>query len=301
MDVDERSQASDGQAPRKPPLAPGLHIVATPIGNLGDITLRALSTLAACDAILCEDTRLSARLLSRYGITTKLSPYHDHNAAKLRPQILERLQQGACLALISDAGMPLISDPGFKLVREAIDGGVHVEVIPGVSASLTALALSGLPTDRFMFCGFLPPKQGERRRAIAAVEEIKATLIFFESPNRIVETLHDLATALPHRLLAVSRELTKLHEETLRGSAADVLAVLEQRPVVKGEITLVVGPPPELEALASQADIDRALREAAQTLSSSQAAAEVARNCGIGKKAAYSRLLELRAIDSDQG
>lgn len=278
--------------------ASGLHVVATPIGNLGDVTLRALATLAGCDGILCEDTRMSARLLTRYGIDTKLSPYHDHNAAKLRPAILEKLEQGACLALISDAGMPLVSDPGYKLVREAISCGIAVHVVPGASATLTALALSGLPSDRFMFCGFLPPKAGERRRVLEETLKVDATLIFFESPNRIVEALRELA-GMTSRDVAVCRELTKLHEETLRGGAAEVAAALDQRAAVRGEITLVVGPAAADEVRASEADIDASLLAAARDLPPSQAAAEIARTYKISRKQAFDRLLALRAIKAD--
>ncbi len=179
------------------PLAPGLHVVATPIGNLGDVTIRALSTLAAAETVLCEDTRTSGKLMERFSIRTKLSPYHEHNAQKVRPQILERLSQGAAIALISDAGMPLVSDPGYRLVKEAVEQGIPVTACPGPSAVLTGLALSGLPTDRFLFAGFVPQKQGERKRLFEEFAKLKATLIFFESPHRIVETLHDIGAALP--------------------------------------------------------------------------------------------------------
>ena len=210
---------------------------------MGDVTLRALSTLAAADLVLCEDTRLSARLMERYAIRTRLSPYHEHNARKVRPAILERLRQGAAIALISDAGMPLVSDPGYRLVKEAAEMGIPVTACPGPSAVLTALALSGLPTDRFLFAGFIPQKQGERRRLFAEFVRLRATLVFFESPHRVVETLADLDAAMPGRAIALCRELTKLHEEVLRGSPAMVAAILAERHAVKGEITLVVGPP----------------------------------------------------------
>ena len=201
------------------PLAPGLHVVATPIGNLGDITLRALATLAAAETVLCEDTRTSGKLMERFAIKARLSPYHEHNAQAVRPHIIERLKQGAAIALISDAGMPLVSDPGYRLVKEAAELGIPVTACPGASAVLTGLALSGLPTDRFLFAGFVPQKQGERKRLFAELAGLKATLIFFESPHRIIETLQDLVTALPGRSVAVTRELTKLHEEVLRGTA----------------------------------------------------------------------------------
>ena len=272
------------------PLAPGLYVVATPIGNLGDITVRALATLAAAETVLCEDTRTSGKLMERFAIRTKLSPYHEHNAQKARPHILERLQQGATIALISDAGMPLVSDPGYRLVKEAVELGIPVTACPGPSAVLTGLALSGLPTDRFLFAGFVPQKQGERRRLFAEFEKLKATLIFFESPHRIIETLHDLATALPGRAVAVTRELTKLHEEVLRGQAQEIAAQLAARAAVKGEITLLVGPPTEDEPV-SDADIDTAINDALSTMPASKAASEVAKRFNLNRAGIYQRIL----------
>ena len=276
------------------PLGSGLYIVATPIGNLGDITVRALSTLAAAETILCEDTRTTARLLERFAIRTRTSPYHEHNAEKVRPAILERLTAGAAMALVSDAGMPLVSDPGYRLVREAVDRGIPVTACPGPSAVLTGLALSGLPTDRFLFAGFVPPKEGERSRVLAELADVRATLVFFESPHRIVETLTALESALPGRPVAVTRELTKLHEEVLRGTAGDVAAELAGRPAVKGEITLLIGPPGEPQA-ASQDDIDQAIGEALKAMPASKAAAHVAKQLGLGKAEVYDRILALKA------
>ena len=278
------------------PLAPGLYVVATPIGNLGDITVRALATLAAAETVLCEDTRTSGKLMERFAIRTKLSPYHEHNAQKARPHILERLQQGATIALISDAGMPLVSDPGYRLVKEAVELGIPVTACPGPSAVLTGLALSGLPTDRFLFAGFVPQKQGERRRLFAEFEKLKATLIFFESPHRIVETLHDLATALPGRAVAVTRELTKLHEEVLRGQAQEIAAQLAARAAVKGEITLLVGPPTEDEPV-SDADIDIAINHALSTMPASKAASEVAKRFNLNRAGIYQRILSRKESD----
>ena len=278
------------------PLAPGLYVVATPIGNLGDITVRALATLAAAETVLCEDTRTSGKLMERFAIRTKLSPYHEHNAQKARPHILERLQQGATIALISDAGMPLVSDPGYRLVKEAVELGIPVTACPGPSAVLTGLALSGLPTDRFLFAGFVPQKQGERRRLFAEFEKLKATLIFFESPHRIVETLHDLATALPGRAVAVTRELTKLHEEVLRGQAQEIAAQLAARAAVKGEITLLVGPPTEDEPV-SDADIDIAINHALSTMPASKAASEVAKRFNANRADIYQRILSRKESD----
>ena len=278
------------------PLAPGLYVVATPIGNLGDITVRALATLAAAETVLCEDTRTSGKLMERFAIRTKLSPYHEHNAQKARPHILERLQQGATIALISDAGMPLVSDPGYRLVKEAVELGIPVTACPGPSAVLTGLALSGLPTDRFLFAGFVPQKQGERRRLFAEFEKLKATLIFFESPHRIIETLHDLATALPGRAVAVTRELTKLHEEVLRGQAQEIAAQLAARAAVKGEITLLVGPPTEDEPV-SDADIDIAINHALSTMPASKAASEVAKRFNANRADIYQRILSRKESD----
>ena len=278
------------------PLAPGLHVVATPIGNLGDITVRALSTLAAADTVLCEDTRTSGKLMERFAIRTRLSPYHEHNARDVRPGILERLKQGAAIALISDAGMPLVSDPGYRLVKEAAEMGIPVTACPGPSAVLTGLALSGLPTDRFLFAGFVPQKQGERKRLFAEFAKLKATLIFFESPHRIVETLHDLATVLPGRAVAVTRELTKLHEEVLRGTAAEIAAQLEARTSVKGEITLLVGPPVEEEAV-QEADLDAAIAEALADMPASKAASEVAKRFNLSRSDVYQRILAAKGGD----
>ena len=278
------------------PLAPGLHVVATPIGNMGDVTLRALSTLAAADLVLCEDTRLSARLMERYAIRTRLSPYHEHNARKVRPAILERLRQGAAIALISDAGMPLVSDPGYRLVKEAAEMGIPVTACPGPSAVLTALALSGLPTDRFLFAGFIPQKQGERRRLFAEFVRLRATLVFFESPHRVVETLADLDAAMPGRAIALCRELTKLHEDVLRGSPATVAAILAERHAVKGEITLVVGPP-QATAEVDPAELEAAIADALKAMPASKAASEIARRFGLNRAEVYDRLLAARGDD----
>ncbi len=272
-------------------LVPGLYVVATPIGNLGDITIRALATLAAADVILCEDTRTTAKLLARYGIRTRLAPYHEHNAAKVRPGILARLKANAAMALVSDAGMPLVSDPGYRLAVEAVAQGIAVTCCPGPSAVFTALALSGLPTDRFGFFGFLPPKQGERGRLFAELAHLKATLIFFESPHRIVATLHELAAALPGRPVAVARELTKLHEEVLRGHTLEIAGILGTRSSIKGEITLLVGPPIEPAQAASDQEIGAAIAEALATMPASKAASELAKRFNLGRKDIYARIL----------
>ncbi|MGE0241045.1 MAG: 16S rRNA (cytidine(1402)-2'-O)-methyltransferase [Parvibaculaceae bacterium] len=274
-------------------LAPGLYVTSTPIGHLADISLRAVNALAAADEILCEDTRVTGKLLQRYGISTRLVPYHDHNAAKLRPRILSELQAGKALVLVSDAGTPLISDPGFKLARAVIEAGLPLHVVPGASAPLAALALSGLPSDRFMFAGFLPEKQGERRRLLEALKTVPATLIFFESPHRIEAALADIAATLGERPVAVTRELTKLYEEAVRGPVGEVLARLAERETIKGEITLVVAPPGDAPPPDRQA-IDHALLEAAASMPAGKAAAEVAQRLGLPKKELYDRLLVLK-------
>src|ERR1700726_1583149 len=225
-----------------PKAAGGLYLVATPIGNLGDITLRALQTLAGVDIIACEDTRITRRLTERYAIAGLLKPYHEHNAALARPKILERLAQGASIALVSDAGTPLISDPGFKLVREVCAAGHPVIALPGPSSVLAALAVAALPTDRFFFEGFLPSKETARRTRLAELARIDATLVMFESGNRVQDTLSDLADAMGAREAAICRELTKLHEEVRRAKVSELAATaaaLETR----GEFVLVIGPP----------------------------------------------------------
>src|ERR1700728_4702456 len=229
-----------------PRLDPGLHIVATPIGNLGDITLRALATLAGADVIACEDTRVTRKLLDRYAITTPLTPYHDHNAAKARPALLRRLGEGAAIALVSDAGTPLVSDPGFKLVRAAQEVGHLVTALPGPSALLAALTVAGLPTDQFLFAGFLPPKSAARRARIAELARIPSTVVLFETGPRVAAALADLAAGLGRREAALCRELTKLHEEVRHGDLA-ALSQGGEAEQPRGEIVLVIAPPQAAE------------------------------------------------------
>ena len=225
------------------PLPAGLYLVATPIGNLGDISLRALETLAAADVIACEDTRVSHKLLERYGIQASLSPYHEHNAAAARPKLIERMQAGAAIALISDAGTPLISDPGYKLVRAAQEQAIAVTAIPGASSVLAALNVAGLPTERFFFEGFLPAKQQARRTRIDGLARIPATLVLFESGTRIADVLADLAETLPTREAAICRELTKLHEEMRRDTLPALAAHYAGDAETRGEFVIVVAPP----------------------------------------------------------
>src|SRR5262245_3839326 len=263
-----------GQAIEAPALTPGLHIVATPIGNLRDTTLRALEVLAAADVIACEDTRVTRKLIDHYGITTPLTPYHDHNAAEARPKLLARLARGDAVALVSDAGTPLVSDPGFKLVRAAQEAGYAVTAIPGPSAALAALAVASLPTDRFFFEGFLPAKAGQRQTRIAALARIPATLVLFETGPRLAGALTDLAEGLGPRDAAVCRELTKLHEEVRRGDLATLAAHYESAGAPRGEIVLVVAPPPAEHAEIT--DLDALLRRALARVSVKEAVAEVA-------------------------
>ncbi len=272
-------------------IAAGLHIVATPIGNLGDITLRALEALAGADLIACEDTRVTRKLLDRYAIATPLTPYHDHNAAKARPRLLRRLAEGAALALVSDAGTPLVSDPGFKLVRAAVKTGHAVTALPGPSAVLAALTVAGLPTDQFFFGGFLPPRQAARRARIAELARIPATIVLFESGPRIAATLADLAAGLGRREAAWCRELTKLHEEIRRGTI-ETLAQSCAAGELRGESVVVIAPPQAAEQPSAE-DTDTLLGNALSRGSLKDAVAEVAAATGLPRRELYQRALTL--------
>jgi 16S rRNA (cytidine1402-2'-O)-methyltransferase len=274
------------------PIAPGLHVVATPIGNLRDITLRALATLAAADAVIAEDTRVSRNLLAHYGVTTPLVAYHEHNAAVMRPHLLARLNEGAALALISDAGTPLVSDPGFKLVAEALAAGIAVTSVPGPSAVLAALVVAGLPTDRFFFEGFLPPKSAARRARINELAAVPGTLVFFESPRRLAEMLADLAAELGDRDAAVARELTKLYETIRRGSLSELAAQFAAEAPPKGEIVVLVGPPAAAAPIADE-QLDHLLASALEHLSVKDAAAAVSAQTGAPRRQVYARALML--------
>jgi len=273
-------------------LEPGLHIVATPIGNLGDVTLRALAALAGADLIACEDTRVTRKLLDRYGIRTPLTPYHDHNATDARPKLLRRLGEGAAIVLVSDAGTPLVSDPGYKLVRAVQEAGHSVTALPGASAVLAALGVAGLPTDQFLFAGFLPPKAGARRTRIAELARIPATLVLFETGPRLAATLADLAAGLgQQRDAALCRELTKLHEEVRRGDLTTLAAhYAAEEP--RGEIVLVIGPPALTEQPSAE-DADELLRGALARTSLKAAVAEVAATTGLPRRQIYQRALAL--------
>jgi 16S rRNA (cytidine1402-2'-O)-methyltransferase len=272
-------------------LAPGLYVVSTPIGNLGDISLRAIAVLARADVVLCEDTRHSRTLLSHFGIGTPARPYHEHNAAKERPRVLADLTAGQRVALISDAGTPLVSDPGWKLVREAIDAGHRVEALPGASATLTALAVGGLPTDAFLFAGFLPPKSVGRRARIAELAAVPATLVFFEAPSRVAEAIADLAAVLGPRPAALARELTKLHEE-VRRAPLDQLAAELDGVAIKGEAVILVGPPQE--AAVTDDVISARLAPALEEMSLRDAAKAVADALGVPKSRVYDLGLRTR-------
>ncbi|CAD5285002.1 putative methyltransferase [Bosea sp. 62] len=287
------SYAAFGLRAEAEPLAPGLHIVATPIGNLKDISFRALSTLAAADAVLAEDTRTSKTLLAHYGIATPLLPYHEHNAAQMRPKILEKLRQGGKLALISDAGTPLVSDPGYKLVAEVVAEGLPVTGIPGPSAVLAALVLAGLPTDRFFFEGFLPPKSAGRKARLTELAAIPGTLVFFESPRRLAEMLADAAAVLGARSGAVARELTKYYENVRRGTLPELATHYAEAEEARGEIVVVIGPP-DASTQAVQGDtLDEALRAALARVSLKEAVAQVAAASGQPRRVVYARALEL--------
>ena len=288
-----RTYSIQGHPFSAPSLAQGLHLVATPIGNLADVSLRSLAVLAAADAVLCEDTRITSRLMQRYDITTRLKPYHDHNATSVRPQILQLLKNGATLALVSDAGMPMVNDPGYKLVRDCVAEGIPVDVIPGPTAPVTALALSGLPSDRFLFAGFLPSKSGARLKEIKELSTIPSTILLFESPARIVASLKTIAEVMGERSIAVTRELTKLHQEVLRGTAGEILDQLSTRPALKGEITIVVGPPTRANHVSDE-DISARLLRLLETHPASKAANLLARETGLPKSGIYDLAITLK-------
>jgi 16S rRNA (cytidine1402-2'-O)-methyltransferase len=281
-----------GQAVEAPALPPGLYLVATPIGNLRDITLRALETLSSCDLIACEDTRVTRKLIDHFGISTPLTPYHEHNAETARPRLLEALAAGRSVALVSDAGTPLISDPGYKLMRAAHEAGHTVTAAPGASAVLAAVTLAGLPTDRFFFAGFLPTKPGARHTRIEELARVPATLVLFEAGPRLAATLADLAAGLGAREAAVCRELTKLHEEVRRGPLTELAAHYAAGAETRGEIVVVVGPPADAPR-ASATEIDALLAAALGRASLKDAVAEVAAATGEPRRAVYTRALDL--------
>ncbi len=273
-----------------PTLEPGLYLVATPIGNLQDITLRALDTLRGADVVACEDTRVTGKLLAHYGISATTLAYHEHNAAKVRPGLIERLKSGQRMALVSDAGSPLVSDPGYRLVQDAAAAGVVVTAVPGPTAVVAGLQLSGLPTDRFFFAGFLPPKSAARQKALAGVADVPATLVFFESGPRLAASLADMAAVLGDRPAAVARELTKLYEEVRRDGLAGLAAHYAEAGAPRGEIVVIAGPPPPAAAV-SDAEVDALLEKALAHDSVRDAAAAVAEATGRPRRDVYQRAL----------
>ena len=287
--------ASHASSSPSPPAdyPPGLYLVATPIGNLGDITARALKCLAQADLILCEDSRVTGRLLKRFGIKTPMLAYHDHSAARLRPQIIARLERER-IALVSDAGTPLINDPGYKLVRDARAGGCHVAVVPGASAPIAALCLSGLPSDRFLFAGFAPAKAAARRRFYQDFAGLQATLLVFETAPRLAASLSDAAAVLGPRPAAICRELTKLHEQVIDGPLDRLAAQIAAQPV-KGEIVLVIAPPADDQPVLDDAAIDARLRQLLRGHGVRDAAALLAAETGLPRKRLYARALALAA------
>ncbi len=284
--ADQRSVSPKPNVP-----APGLYLVATPIGNLRDITLRALDVLGGADLVLAEDTRVSGKLLAAHGLAARLQRYDEHAAAQARPKILAALAGGARIALISDAGTPLVSDPGYRLVREALAQGSAVFPIPGPSATLAALVVAGLPTDRFLFAGFPPPKTAARRALFTELAPIRATLIFFEGGSRLAASLIDMAAVFGPREAAVARELTKLHETVVRGTL-DALAADPRFAAPKGEIVVLVGPGSERVATPDEADA--ALLDALTRAGPAEAASEVAKALGLARRDLYARVLALR-------
>lgn len=270
---------------------PGLYVTATPIGNLGDITYRAVNTLKSADLILCEDTRQTAKLCAAYSIETQRSPYHDHNAARVRPGIIKKLQDGAAICLVSDAGTPLISDPGFKLVRDAREAGIAVFPIPGPAAAIAALSAAGAPSDQFFFAGFLPAKSSAREKALSAFAAIQATLIFYETGPRLAASLATMVLTLGDRRAVIARELTKMYEEY----SADKMSALSERyetAAPKGEIVIIVFPPDK--TAVTTAELDDFLNHALLGMSVKEAVAQAVTKLGVARNEAYARALDLK-------
>src|SRR3984893_8250024 len=297
---DDSTQAAAIRENPSPTAGPALYIVATPIGNLEDITLRAVRVLKEVDVIACEDTRQTQKLLNHYGITTRTISYHQHNEMTRSAELVKEMQEGASLALVTDAGMPGISDPGFRLVSLAIRHRVPVVPIPGAAAFLAALVASGLPTDSFRFSGFLPAKRGERRAALQAIKSSPRTQVFYETPHRIVEAVEDVVEVLgARRHVVIAREVTKLHEEFLRGRAGEVVRTLKSRDGVKGEITLLLGKAEEAPAQVS-AESRVSVRQrveqimAAEKVDEKAALKKAAKERGVSKSAAYRELQRSR-------
>ena len=295
-DINADAQPTDGDRPSKrslslPKLQTGLYLVATPIGNLGDLSPRAADILQSADIIACEDKRVTGRLLKRYGVDTQMVPYHDHSSSRARIGIIERLKSGKAVALVSDAGTPLISDPGYRLVRDTIDADIHVTAAPGPSSPMTALVLSGLPTDRFLFAGYLPTKDKARRDTLSEFASLQATLIFLESPKRLAASISAMTDVLGDRPAAVAREMTKLHEQVRRGGLRDLKEVYANIPAPRGEAVVVIGPLDD--ANTTIVDLDSILADALEIMSVRDAAETVATATGLARKKVYTRALVL--------
>ncbi len=290
------SFAADGIAPaRSSKRAAGLSFVATPIGNLRDITLRALDLLGTVDIVACEDTRHTGKLLNAHGIKTRMMSYHDHNAARVRPRLLDRLTRGDSVALVSDAGTPLISDPGYRLLTEAIEAGIAVTTLPGPSSVLAALTLAGLPTDRFLFLGFAPNRSAARRRYLEPFAGIDASIVLLESPKRLAKSLADLVAVFGDREVAIARELTKLHEEVLRDRLSTLAERFADAPAPRGEVVVVIGPPERnAKPPPDQDQIDRLLRAGLETEKPGVVAVQVASETGLPRRQLYQRAVALK-------
>jgi 16S rRNA (cytidine1402-2'-O)-methyltransferase len=281
----------------RPPLLPGLYVVATPIGNLEDITLRALRILKEADLIACEDTRQTQKLLNHYGVTTRTTSYHEHNEAERSQELARDLEKGLRLALVTDAGMPGISDPGYRLISLAIGQGIPVIPIPGAAAVVTALVASGLPTDSFRFNGFLPAKSGQRAKMLESIRTSPRTQVSYEAPHRVKEVLADIVEVLgPGRRVVVARELTKIHEEFLRGNAGEILETLNARGEIKGEITLLIGKAGESDPTGSRVKISERLQQimSEEQMDEKAALKRIAKELGVSKSEAYRELQRIK-------
>ncbi len=272
-------------------LRAGLYLVSTPIGNLRDISLRAIDTLRAADLVACEDTRVSGKLLKAYDISSKLLSYNDHSDDGRRDEILRKVEDGKVVVLISDAGTPMVSDPGFKLVREGQKRGIYISSVPGASAPLTALQLSGLPSDCFSFIGFLPSKAGARKSVLEEWAGVQTTLVAFETAPRLLKALGDIEAVMGARVVAVTRELTKMYEEVRKGTAAELIAHYEEQGLPKGEIVLVIAPPDEVRF--TESDLEARLKVALKSMRTKEAAAQVAKDTGVSKTTLYEMALKL--------
>ena len=288
MHLNYNLKIGDDEAPPRS----GLYIIPTPIGNLRDITLRAIDILAFADIIACEDTRITQRLLDAYNLRRRMISYHEHNASRQRPRIIEKLARGDIVCLVCDSGTPLISDPGYKLVQAAIQAGYYVTVLPGASAVLTGILVSGLPTDRFLFAGFPPPRAHARKRFFAKFVSCPASLIFFESSKRLSSSVEDMLNIFGDRPAAVARELTKRFEEIRRGRLSKLAMEFKQKSALKGEIVVIIGPP--LEKIVTNIQIDRALITKLKTAGVKEASLEVSKALGLPRRSLYQRALQLK-------